>query len=320
MSDLDKLPTPEEMEAVFGTTTSDKNKKPTRQYPVNSGPRAIRIDPASNLELPPEPITESDDDSDKDRDRPRRRRKVAKNEEGFEMPDKFKGKSPEEIAASYAELERKYGTIANEVGHMRNIVERLATSKRKDDLDETDSVVITNDDLLENPTEAIKKVARAAAKEGDENLSSRVELMEAERVMREFETAHPTYREDIQNPDFQEFFRESKYRLRLAQRAEQGDVEAADELWTAWEEVRDQYESDDRDDTDFEEDLKDAGTRKRDLHLERGGRGGADVKAFGKRIYSSAEILKMRLEDPDRYYSPQMQAILAAAYSEGRVK
>lgn len=316
MSELDSLPTPEELAAARGATTANEPKRKPVEYPVTR-PRVISIDPVTNSELPPQ----ARDDED---EKPRRQQRSQQRQEQEDdrVPDKFKDKSREEILEMYQNLERKHGSLANEVGHMRNIVERIASGKRKDDLgiEEEETVNITSDELLSNPTEAIAKVVAASSKKAPK-LEEEIALIRQEQAMERFRERHPTFEQDMGDPQFQKWLSQSAYRQRLAVRAAQdGDLDAADELFTGWEEIKGANGTDDDDrGTGNDEDLDARERMKRDAHLERGGSRGAS-KAFGQRIYSKAEILKLRLEDPERYYSPEMQEILTAAYAEGRVR
>lgn len=315
---LADLPTAEELAAAREAKTV---KREPVQYAVNSRPRVVRIDPVTNSELPPEMPAPADDDSDADRSRPRKRQA---DDDDRGIPDKFKGKTPGEIAASYVELERRFGSLANEVGHMRSMVERVASGKRKDDLgidddNDDDSVEITSEDLLNNPTEAIRKVASRSS--DTKKLAQEIEQIRAERLMADFEKKHPTFQDDMNDPEFQKFVQASQYRQRLGTRAaEQGDLDAADELWTAWEEYSSTNDAT-NEDRDFDNEVRDVRQRNtRDLHLERGGNRGGGNAGFHKKTYRAADLVNLRLNDPDRYYSDEMQEIITRAYAEGRVK
>lgn len=312
MSELDKLPTPEEIAAASEATTVNTPKRKPLEYPVNVRPRSIAIDPVTNAELPPQ---RTDDDPDED-NRPRRQK-----QKQTELPEKFKGKSAEEIYASYEQLERKYGSLANELGSVRSVVERLATGKREDDLGLNDKPVeITSDELLNNPTEAIAKVVAAQAKNAPK-LDDEIAMIRQEQAMDKFRDRHPEFEQDMGDPEFQKWLSKSAYRQRLAVRAAQdGDLDAADELFTGWEEIKATHNDDDFDDTGNDDDDQDARARKlRDAHLERGGSRGVS-QDFHKRVYSRKELIDLRINDPDRYYDPAMQDIITRAYMEGRVK
>lgn len=318
-NEVDQLPTKEELEAARKAKTPEP--QPPLEYPIARGPQVIRLDPVTGRELPPQvqqtPVVK--DEVEKANKRPPRR----KADDGTGgIPDKFKGKTPEEIAEAYTNLERKYGSLANEVGSMRNIVERIATGKREDDLGLNDKPVeITSDELLNNPTEAIAKVVAAQAKNAPK-LDDEIAMIRQEQAMDKFRDRHPEFEQDMGDPEFQKWLAKSAYRQRLAVRAAQdGDLDAADELFTGWEEIKATHNDDDLDDTgNDDDDDQDARARKlRAAHLERGGSRGVS-QDFHKRVYSRKELIDLRINDPDRYYDPAMQDIITRAYMEGRVK
>lgn len=308
----DKLPTLEELMAEQGSTT-EKLKRAPIPIPQGGNPsRMIAIDPLTNAEIPLSAPNADNGEQEELEEQDRQPRK--RDEEGdFEIPDKLRGKDEKEIARSYVELERKYGSMANELGHLRNIVEQVAFGKRQRDLgleEEEDS--ITSDDLLRNPAEAVEKLARKSTK----TLEEKIAALEAQRLEEEFRRKHGNYEETVNDPEFLGWINKSPYRQRLAQRAaETGDYEAADELLSTWEEIQSMTKAERE-----EEEQKDKARRDDLIRQGRLERGGAAGSVTSKRIYKEADIHDLRLRNPDLYYSPQMQQEIMAAYRENRVR
>ena len=111
-----------------------------------------------------------------------------------QIPEKFQGKTPEEIAQSYLELEKELGRKANEVGELRKLTDQYIhqelTRRQVEDPKESDSK-IEFDDLVESPDEVLNKLVDKRVKQYDEKLTQLTQQQQLERFLRE-------------NPDFQE--------------------------------------------------------------------------------------------------------------------
>lgn len=157
-----------------------------------------------------------------------------------QLPEKFKGKSLDEVASSYSHLESELGRSRNEIGQLRRLTDELlglrnagaratqTTPERKP---------ITADTLLEQPEEAIRTVAAAEAQARTKDLEARIARSETAEAVRAFEAKYPDYQSTMNDPSFVQWIQKSPFRQRMAVAAAQGSFDAADELFGLYKEV-----------------------------------------------------------------------------------
>lgn len=309
----DSLPTMEELQAAEGP----QQKREPVKYEIPNRPRVVRIDPNTNAELPP--IMEHTPKPKPDKDEA---------QGGDDIPEKLRGKTQAELIEMYRNAESRLGSLSNEVGSLRKIVENVAQLKHQEDMggesghDEL-PVDITSDELLTNPAEAIRKVVTQTTKKETEPVRQTVEDLLAQNAINAFRAEFPNFEQDMADPAFQNWVQKSNYRMRLAAKAsQQGDLDAAYELFGAWNEVKDSIKSQDGADSEGKPKGEAEQPRERpnadEARLMQGG--GAALGQFDNRIFSTEEIINMRLNEPERYYDDRMQAVLRKAYAEGRVR
>jgi hypothetical protein len=155
---------------------------------------------------------------------------------GFRMPERFVGKSPEEIAQAYVESEtlrgRQVNELSNELGTMRkNVADMTDLQSQLSRPPEVEDTPVTVDDIYEDAEKAISRVVNKSA-------SGRIEALETElresRTMTkvsELNSDYPGWQETAQTPEFLNWVAESSYRTRLAKAADAYDFDAADTLF-----------------------------------------------------------------------------------------
>lgn len=226
------------------------------------------------------------------------------------IPEKFKGKSLEEVIQSYVNLEKELGRKNMEVGELRKLVDQYLNSPPTQDVttqatapqqqQHQENISIDIDKLLEKPDEVIESVV--------ENKISRLEQQLREIQLRDqrekFIEKHPDYLDVAADKEFQEWVKSSPIRMELYQRGDNHDYVAADELLTMWKELR-KVQNQVR-----ENQLSAAQT-------ESSPSGDASTIDSGK-IWSRQELIKMRIENPQLFEA--LQPEILKAYQEGRVK
>lgn len=159
---------------------------------------------------------------------------------GFEMPERFKGKSPEEVAQSYVELEKAYSRQGNDLGEMRKLVDTLAqtnTTTVTPTEPEPKVEPISTDDLWNDPNEAIHSAVDASpAMKRVAELEAKLAETQRDNAIRAFKEQHPNYNTVVASPEFQNWVNERPERLEALHRADsQWDLSTADVLLTAFE-------------------------------------------------------------------------------------
>ena len=230
----------------------------------------------------------------------------------LKMPDKFEGKTIEQVVESYSNLETQLGQHAQEVGTLRKLNDQLLELGRPTGEDHQQVTLpdVSADDMLNDPQKTIVEVATAVSKVAVDNANTRVDELEAQLRLGQFETRHPTFRADQSDPDFQTFVAASGYRQGLAQKVHSGDLGAGDELWNAWAE--DQKSRQNHEPTEQEKD--EAATA---LALAKsGGSEGGETRL----PISREKLAEIRIHDEERYYSAPFQEYVQYMYANKLVK
>lgn len=223
------------------------------------------------------------------------------------IPDKYKGKSVDDIIKMHQEAEKMIGRQAQEVHEVRSLADQLL--KRQLDVDKKPEVVENTPevDFFENPQTAVQRAI--------ENNPAVLEAKAAALELKKMKTAqqlaskHPDFGTIANDVGFQEWVKSSKVRLGLYAKADaEFDFEAADELLSTYKELKQVRSSVAKTtgDTQKAQAMKAAA-------VDTGGSGETT-----KKIYRRADLIRLRMTDPDRY--EQLQPEIMAAYSEGRVK
>lgn len=236
------------------------------------------------------------------------------------LPDKFRGKTAEQIAEAYENLEQALGRKNNEVGQLRAMVDQLVPLEHAEKQNKVQArEPVKADDLFEDTAGTINRVV-------EENpviqrTVQRAEELERSMQMNEFTTRHPTYSKDLANPEFISWIQKSPTRQHLAQAADQYNFAAAEELWALWgeyESIRGEATTRQKAEKQLEKDQQEAaGT------LE----GGTGNTTETKKTFSRSEIvdLKTRAMQGDRkaqviVEDPVWQAEVRQAYFDKRVR
>lgn len=148
------------------------------------------------------------------------------------IPEKYRGKSLEEIIAINEELVRKASRLGNEVGELRRYRETTELELRK--AREPQRKEVNVDVLLDNPEEAVETVIGQSSK--IRKLEERLEQLDSQDAKRQFEQNFPNYQNDLASDEFLEWATKNPVRRALAQAADKYDFTAAHELWSLWQE------------------------------------------------------------------------------------
>jgi len=155
-------------------------------------------------------------------------------EAGTDIPERFKGKSPEEIARAYAELEKLNSRQAQDLGAMRRTVDTLldlqsdGTSVSRTAPKAEPPAPVTVDDLYQDPDKNIRRVVQEETTGQIKDLDEEVRSLRREQALSKFDALHPDWRDIAQSPEFVNWVRETPFRMRLVAAADKFDLEAAD--------------------------------------------------------------------------------------------
>lgn len=224
----------------------------------------------------------------------------------YQIPDKFKDKSIEDIAKSYEQLESEMGRKASEVGELRKLSDQLLNLQLEEKQEETTQPKeLDVDALLENPTEAINAATDARFKQLEDQFTQ----VERNKGKAQFEAHHPDSQELLNDPNFIAHIQGNAVRTRMFQEAHANfDYNTADALFSEYKELH----------GTAKEEAQEKATQKRTKKLKAAKTETGSTGARSTKVYRRADLINLRMHDRDRYEA--MSDEITRAYAEGRVK
>jgi hypothetical protein len=227
-------------------------------------------------------------------------------QEPSKVPDKYRGKSLEDIVTMHQEAEKLIGRQAQEVGEVRRLADELL--KQQLSQKQVQPTVVENEvDFFEDPQSAIRKAVSnhpdvLAAKQA----SSQLRQIQTQAMLNK---KHPDFADIVRDGEFIDWVKASPMRLNIYAMADANyDFNAADELLSTFKQIR----------TSKTQQTTDAGNAVRKQNLSAAS---VDVGGTGessKKVYRRADLIRLRMTDPNRYEA--LEPEIRAAYNEGRVK
>jgi hypothetical protein len=225
-----------------------------------------------------------------------------------DIPDKYRGKSVQDIVRMHQEAEKLLGKQSSEVGELRKVVDSYIQTQLSQ---QQQAPQKSEDDDYDFFTDPDKAVSRA--------IENHPKIKEAEQYTQQYKKAtalsqlqskHPDMQQILQDNRFAEWIQGSKIRTQLFVQADQQyDYEAADELFTLWK---------DRQATVKQTAQAEKAGRKEAVKAANTGNARGNPDSQSRKIYRRADIIKLMKTDPDRYQS--LSDEIMKAYQEGRVK
>jgi len=228
-----------------------------------------------------------------------------------EMPEQYRQKSLEEVVKMHQDAEKMIRKQANEVGDVRREISeaRAYADELKQNLSSMQQPIekVPEIDFFENPQEAVRRTVDnhpdvlAARQAGQEFKKMKVQ----QRLAQE----HPDFGQIAQDADFVSWVKSSPVRINLYAKADgEFDFDSANELFGTYKQLRGirTKQTTDAGETQRKSNLKAAS-------VDVGGSGES-----GKRIYRSADLIQLHINNPDRYASLSNEIL--QAYQDGRVR
>jgi hypothetical protein len=230
-----------------------------------------------------------------------------------DLPAKYKGKTPAELARMHQEAEKLIGRQAQEVGESRRLLDEVIKQQLNAKKDTQPEVKTQELDWYEDPAKATDQ--RIESNPVIQTLKQQQEEIAKQASLQRLEKAHPDFMQIASSEDFVEWIRGSRIRVELFAKANNYDYDSADELLSTYKALKNiktqQVQAAD-------ETLKKAETEKRTQSLKAAAvpRGGSGESS--KPIYKRVDLITLKMRDPVRY--EMMADEIMEAYAEGRVK
>lgn len=233
-----------------------------------------------------------------------------------EIPEKYKGKSLDEIVRMHQEAEKLIGRQAQEVGEVRKLADSLLKQQLESKHDTQQPSTAQEIDWFEDPQKAVNQ-----ALENNpllKQLAEQQALQAQQATLQKVEKAHPDYLSIAQSEDFVNWVKESKIRMGLMAQAENYDADAALELLGTYKTLKGIKAQQQQTSQAADESLKKADEANRSKALKTASVQQGGTGESTKPIYRRADLIRLRMQDPQRYES--MADDILAAYNEGRVR
>ena len=224
------------------------------------------------------------------------------------VPEKYQGKSLEEVVQMHQEAEKLLGRQSSEVGELRKVVDDYISTQTQQQAPQQYVEPEDDIDYFTDPQGAVNKA-----------IENHPKIREAEQYSAQYKqqaalatlnNKHPDMQEILGDPKFAEWIKSSKIRTQLFVAADQQyDADSADELFSLWKERKQVVKQ-----------TANVEKQERKQQLKAANTGNARGSAEGsrKKVYRRADIIKLMRTDPERYQS--LSEEILQAYAEGRVK
>ena len=232
--------------------------------------------------------------------------RLPKTEQLSDIPNFYRDKSLEDVIKMHQEANKLIDRQGKEVGEIRKLADELIKqnlSSNKQSIKEEQPEV----DFFENPKEAI----RQTVDNHPDVVAGRQAAYDFKKmqIQQKLAQEHPDFGQVASDPDFANWVKSSPIRINLFAKADgEFDYDSANELLTTYKQLRGVKAKQ----------TSDAGeaTRKTNLKAASVDVGGSGES--GKRVYRRADLIRLKMTDPNRYEA--LSDEIMQAYAEGRVK
>jgi hypothetical protein len=227
------------------------------------------------------------------------------------VPDKYNGKSLEDVVRMHQEAEKLLGRQSSEVGDLRKVVDSYINTQLDSQTPAAQGASETDEDIdfYSDPEKAIERAINnhPSVKAAEESTRA----YKQQTSMAVLQKDHPEIPEIVKDPKFAEWIQASTVRTRMFVQADQHfDMEAANELFSLWK---------DRSGA-INQTLK-SEKEGRQQAVNQGSNGytrGNPDSSTSKKIYRRTDLINLMKNDPERYLA--LSEDIQKAYAEKRVK
>ena len=229
-----------------------------------------------------------------------------------QVPEKYAGKSLEQVVQMHQEAEKLLGRQSSEVGDLRKVVDDYITNQPQQSAPQQSVEPEDDLDYFTDPQAAVNRA-----------IDNHPKIREAEAYtarykkqtsLAELQSKHPDMQEILKDEGFKEWVGGSNFRQQLFVEANTNySAEAGDELFTTWKGLTSSRREVAEQTANLEKQ-----TRKQQIKSANTGSAQGSAEGSRKKVYRRPDIIKLMRTDPERYTA--LQDEIYKAYQEGRVK
>ena len=225
------------------------------------------------------------------------------------IPEKFRGKTLEDVAKSYLELEQQFGKQGQELGELRKLTDAYLLSEVNRREPKQEPTPVEDISTFDDSDPVVKEARKLVEKELSPFKQELAEL-KREKFVAKLSQKHADFETIVQDKSFQDWVMESPVRVELFKKADLAfDVDSATELFNIWKE-RTGRETD----RQAKEETRVATNAAFDkARMETT----STDEPSPKKKYRRADLIELRQRQPDRYRA--LEAEIMQAYREGRI-
>lgn len=227
-------------------------------------------------------------------------------------PEKYAGKTLEEVIGMHQNAEKALGKQGQEVGEQRKLIQQLieAQTQANQAAKPTEEPESFEDTFYDDPAKAVNSAIEnhpeiLKAKEANVRSAQQANLAQ-------LEVKHPDFMDVVADSDFQKWVGESGIRTELFRRADASyDVGAADELLSTWKQISMIGKT-------KEVKAEQKKSRQKAMRQTSSETRSSGDSVGGKKMYRRSDLIDLQMKDPSRYAA--LADEIQLAYAEGRVK
>ena len=232
-------------------------------------------------------------------------------ESTYEAPEKYAGKTLEDVIGMHQNAEKVLGKQGQEVGQQRQLIQQLIEQSQASQATETtEEPVNFEDTFYDDPAKAVNSAIEnhpeiIKAREGNVKSAQKANLTQ-------LESTHPDFMDVIGDSNFQKWVGESGIRTELFRRADATyDFNAANELLGTWKQISMIGKTQE---VNKAEKVK----RQKAMRQTSSETRSSGDSVGGKKMYRRSDLINLQVSDPQRY--ADLSDEITIAYQEGRVK
>lgn len=221
------------------------------------------------------------------------------------LPEKYRGKSIEEVAQMHSEVEKRLGVQGQEIGQVRKLADDLIR-QNLESKQQLARKIEPEVDFFEDPQAAIQK----AVENHPDVQSSKLAFANLQKmqIKQQLSAAHPDFNEIANDQNFADWVKSSPVRIKIFTAADAGyDFDSANELLSTYKQLRGVRAR--------QGEVLQENNRQLSLRAAAVDVGGSGESS--KKTYRAIDLQNLLNTNPDRYTA--MQDEIMRAYTEGRV-
>jgi len=229
----------------------------------------------------------------------------------YEIPEKYAGKSMQEVVEMHQQSEKLMSKQSNEVGEQRKLIQSLIDAQNKaTDTAPPEEPVAQEDNFFVDPVKAVNQ----AIENHPDVIKAREERMGnvQKHNLESLDKAYPDWQETVKDSSFQKFIGDSATRVEMFRKADsEYRSDLAIELFDWYSQTRMSSATQEAvagEKSKVEKAMKQTSSESRS----------SGDSVGGKKVYRRADLINLQVTDPRRYEA--LSDEIQSAYAEGRVK